>query len=368
MRNFISGPARWVVLAAAVVVALIAPLYLTAFWLQLLFSISAIAVGAIGLTLLTGTAGQLSLANPFFMVMGALTYVVMSSPVDETGKLIGFGLPPIVGMISGVAVAGITGLIFSPIASRLSGIYLGMASLGLVFLSLHILNNVTPVTGGYNGRRTPNFEIFGIVFGRSENPIVIGGVPFGRLEWLWYLGIICVVLGYIFAKNILRSRPGRALRLIAAGDLPASVAGVHVAGYKARIFFVSSLYAGLSGVLFALSIGSIAPQTFDLALALQFLAMIVIGGLGSVGGAVAGAAFVMSLPILLQSALSNIPLFSGGALTTAYLSKYVYGAAIILVLLFKPSGLAGMWDSLITRLARRKNSSSNTAVPPHQRK
>jgi ABC-type branched-chain amino acid transport system, permease component len=351
---------KWAAIAVLAVIALIAPLYLTSYWLQLVFAVSAIAIGAIGLNLVTGTADQLSLANPFFMVVGALTYVVLCSEADAERGLVGLGLPPIVGLVGGVALAMVAGLLFSPIASRLRGIYLGMASFGLVFVAIYVLNNAGALSGGFNGRSVPTFELFGIVFGRSDEPLVIAGVPFGRWELLWYLGLILLVLAAWFASNILKSRSGRALRLIASGDLPASVSGVHVAWYKAQVFAISGMYAGLAGVLYALSIGSIAPETFSLELALEFLAMIVIGGMGSVAGAIIGATFVAALPLLLQYALGGVPMFQTGEISAANVANYVYGLAVILVLIFKPSGLVGIWRDVMNSFRRRKNIPTTT--------
>ena len=169
------------------------------------------------------------------------------------------------------------------------------------------------------------------------------GVPLGQAELQWYLGAVILVLAMWFAKNILKSRVGRALKLIDGDQLAASVVGVPVMEYKGKVFFLSSVYAGLSGVMYALAIGSIAPQSFDMGLSLDYLAIIVIGGLGSVGGAVAGAAFVTGLPQILQNFAPQLGFLDALGLTTAHLANFIYGAAIISVLIFKPSGLAGLW-------------------------
>ncbi|AUI50601.1 branched-chain amino acid ABC transporter permease [Arthrobacter crystallopoietes] len=351
-------------LLIAGVVLLIAPLYVSAFWLQLGFTISALAVGAIGLNLLTGTTGQLSLAHPFFMGVGALAYVVLSGESQETslGPIIGLGLPPLLGMIGGVLLAGLAGLLFSPVSARLQGIYLGVSSLALVFIGLHVLNTVSPLSGGFNGRSTPAFEVLGLRFDHSDNPVTILGVPFGRAELLWYLGIVLLVLAYWFARNLLKSRPGRAMKLVADSQLAASVMGVPVMQYKGKVFFASSVYAGLAGVMYALAIGSIAPQSFGMDLSMQFLAMIVIGGLGSVGGAIAGAAFVTSLPLVIQNLSEYIPFVSNspGGMSASHLASYIYGAAVILVLIFKPSGLAGIWESAVRLTKRRRPGTDKT--------
>src|SRR5688500_4964186 len=121
---------------------------------------------------------------------------------------------------------------------------------------------------------------------------------------------IFAIAAYWFARNLLRSRPGRALQTLRDSEVAASVMGVNVQGYKARVFLVSSMYAGLSGVLLALSIGSIAPESFGLLLSFNFLAMIVLGGLGSVAGAALGALFVSALPLVFQRYADIIPLVS----------------------------------------------------------
>ncbi len=348
--------------ALLIVVILLVPVYLDAFWLQLGFAIIALAVGAIGLNLLTGTTGLLSMGHPFFMAIGALGYVVLSSPptASSEGALVGLGMPPVIGMIGGVLLAGICGLLFSPISARLRGIYLGVASLALVLIGVHILNTAVALSGGFNGRPAPPFELFGLRFDYSDTPVVVLGVPFGRLEWLWYLGLVILALAWWFARNVLRSRTGRAMRLIADSEIAASVMGVPVTAYKGKVFLMSSLYAGMAGVLYALSIGSIAPQSFGMDLSLQYFAMIVIGGMGSVPGAIAGAAFVISLPLIVQSAAGVLPFISNdpGGVNAAQFAKYIYGAAIIAVLIFKPSGLAGLWRSTSAWIRRRLSHST----------
>lgn len=351
---------RAAIFLASGVLLLLMPLYLSSFWLQLGFTICALAVGAIGLNLLTGTAGQLSLAHPFFMALGALSYVVLAGETKETslGPIIGWGWHPALAMLGGVLIAGIAGLLFSPVSARLQGIYLGTASLALVFIGVHVLNTSTSLSGGFNGRSAPAFELGGLSFGRSENPSVILGVPFERAELLWYLGVVLLAFAAWVALNILKSRPGRALKLLADSSLAASVMGVPVMEYKGKVFFLSSVYAGLSGVMYALAIGSIAPQSFSMELSMQFLAMIVIGGMGSVGGAIVGAAFVTALPLVIQNFSQYIPFISAGSggLTASHLASFIYGGAVIVILIFKPTGIAGMWRSFATALRRRKTS------------
>ena len=341
------SPVRLIVLAVVLVLALIAPFYLQEFWLRTGFAVFGAIVGAIGLNLLVGTTGQLSLAHAFFLAVGAISYTYVSGESGGIGivKLAGLGLPPLVGMIVGVLLAGLAGLLFSPIAARLRGIYLGVASLGLVFIGQHLLNTWDSVTGGFNGRAAPKFSLFGFTFSNKDPLLFIANVEFREAERLWYLGLVIALAAYWFARNLLRSRPGRALQTLRDSEVAASVMGVNVQRYKGRVFLVSSMYGGLSGVLYALSIGSIAPESFGLEVSIQYLAMIVLGGLGSVGGAALGAAFISAMPLVFQRYADVLPFVGApgeGGLAAGEAARFLYGLAIVLVILFEPAGLAGL--------------------------
>lgn len=221
-----------------------------------------------------------------------------------------------------------------------------------MFVGQHVLNSASTLTGGYNGRRTPDFSLFGFVFDDDDSGLEVLGVPFGRSERLWYLGLVLLVLAAWFAYGLLRSRPGRALRAVRDGEIAAAVTGIDVTGYRARAFLVSSMYAGLAGVLYALSIGSVAPESFTVEVSIQYLAIILLGGLGSVGGAMAGAVFVVGLPLLLEQYSESLPFLAepgSGGVTSAEAAKYAYGIAVILFVLFQPRGLAGMAYALVRR-------------------
>ena len=173
--------------AAVAAVLLAVPYYLDAFWLQAgAFAMAAI-IGAIGLTVLVGSAGQLSLAHAFFLAVGAYGYAFLAGepaggPAGAAPT--GAGLPPLAAALLAIALAGCAGLAFSPVAGRLSGLYLGVASLGLVFLGQHVLFNARPVTGGYNGRSIPELSVLGFHLSGDEPELVLLGVPFGGRERL----------------------------------------------------------------------------------------------------------------------------------------------------------------------------------------
>jgi branched-chain amino acid transport system permease protein len=345
-RRRLLRTALWTVL---LVVALLPPLYLEGFWLQTgLFAMAAI-IGAVGLTLLVGVAGQLSLGHAFFVAIGAYGYAYLAGEPSTGDGPAGLGLPPVVAAVGAVLAAGVAGALFSPISGRLRGIYLGLASLGLVFLGVHIMNNATPITGGYNGRDVQPLSLFGFSFSDTDpEGLLVLGVPFGMLERLWYVGLLLAVLSCWYARNLVKGRPGRALATIRDSEVAAAVMGVGVVRYKAAAFTVSSMYAGLGGVLMALAFGRIVPDAFGLALSIDFLVMIVLGGAGSVGGAVAGAVFVTTLPLILDRYSNVLPLAEAGTggFGAPEVSRLLYGAAVVAVLLFTRDGLAGLLRTL----------------------
>ncbi|SHN13892.1 branched-chain amino acid ABC transporter permease [Cryptosporangium aurantiacum] len=347
---------RWILPAIAL---LILPFYVDEFWLRTGFAICGAAIGALGLNLLLGTTGQLSLAHSFFLAVGAIGYTYFADSL---------GWPPALAMLIAVGLAGLAGLAFSPLAARLRGIYLGVASLALVFGGQHVLNSWTSVTGGFNGRSVPDFSLFGFPFADTPR-VVLLGVPFAESERLWYLGLALLLGAFLFARNLVRSRPGTALQAVRDSEIAASVMGVNVQRYKAGVFLVSSAFAGLSGVLYALSIGSVAPESFGLFVSIQYLAMVILGGLGSLGGAVLGAAFVTALPLVLQRYADELPLVTGAGgdgLAAGEAARYLYGLAIVLVVLFQPAGLAGLARRFRFRTAhvRRGTPDENTSVDP----
>ncbi|BAC73878.1 hypothetical protein Save01_04781 [Streptomyces avermitilis] len=350
---------RRLVMAGAAVLLCVLPFYLGAFWLQVgLFSMAA-ALGAVGLTLLTGTAGQLSLGHAFFLAVGAYGYVWLAGDP-------GPGLPPLLALVLAVCLSGLVGGLFSPVAGRVRGVYLGVATLALVFLGHHVMLNADSITGGFNGRSVPPMSLGGFTFTASDPQLTVLGVPFGAEERLWYLALILLAVGWFAARNLLNGRPGLALTALRDSETAAAVMGVPVARRRSAAFVVSSMYAGLAGVLLALVFRRIVPDYFGLALSIDYLAMIVIGGLGSVAGAAAGAVFVTALPLLMARYADQLPLVAapgaaGHAVGPTEASRYLYGAAIVLVLLFAPDGLSGVARRAGAAVRRRRTAPPRTA-------
>ncbi len=192
----------------------------------------------------------------------------------------------------------------------------------------------------FSGRPVPPLSLFGFTFDDTE--VVVAAVPFQSFEKLWYPALLALAAGAYFARGVLRGRPGRALNAVRDHRIAAGVMGVPVARYRAGVFVLSSMYAGLAGVLLALVFQRTVPEYFGMVLSLEYLAMIVIGGLGSVAGAVVGAAFVSLLPQVLTHYSDSLPLVSApgtGGVAPGEASRYLYGAAVVAVVLFLPGGL-----------------------------
>ncbi|MQA13627.1 MAG: branched-chain amino acid ABC transporter permease [Pseudonocardiaceae bacterium] len=355
MSSLPRPPARRVVrdaaLVAVAVVALALPLYVGGFWLQLGSFAFAAAVGAIGLAILFGRVGQLSLAHAFFLAVGAYGYIWLASPSGDDSW--GLGLPSLLALALAAVLASLAGWAFSPIAARLRGLYLGVASLALVFLGQHILFTAEPLTGGYNGRPVPTLAVGGVQLSGSQPELVAFNVLIGRDERLWYLTLAVLVVAAVFAVAVLRGRVGRAFVAIRDAEVPAATLGVNLGRYRAMAFALSSGYAGLAGALLALLFQRVVPDYWGLLLSLQYLAMVVIGGSASIGGAILGATFVSSLPILLQrygDAIPGVSTALGSGLGPAVVAQFCYGALIIAVLVAEPRGLV----ALLGRIRRRR--------------
>jgi branched-chain amino acid transport system permease protein len=309
----------------------------------------AAVVGALGLDLLFGQAGQLSLGHSAFVAVGAFGYTVLAAEPDGDDML-AFGFPPLLAMVLAVALAGCTGLLFSPISGRLKGVYLGIATLALVFLAQHAMSVAPTVTGGVNGRSVPEMSIFGLPLDDSLSDRNILGLALGRSELLWAFTIAVGLGAYVAYRNIVRSRSGRALQGIRVNELAATVVGVDVMRHKAVAFGISSAYAGLAGVLFALAYGYIVPEAFALLMAIDFVVMVILGGLGSAGGVVVAATLVTALPALLERYSDYLPFVApvgSAGLTGSNLARISYGVILAFVLLVEPRGLSALYRRFV---------------------
>lgn len=322
----------WVVLA---VMYLLAPFVLSAFWLQLLLLSGASAVAALGLRFLIGVSGQLSLAHAFFVGVGAYAYAKLGPSVPGTGTG-SLGLPSAVAALGAIVFTGLAGLIFSPVASRLRGIYLGLASLSLVVIGTALLTDVSSL-GGVYGIRASALTFGSFSFWDDDPVTAVLGTPFGTMQRLWFL-VMLVLLGvFVIMRRLERSRTGRALKSVRDAPALAASVGVHVQSYRSLAFVVSSLAAGIAGVLLALVYQNIVPDDFGLALSVLYLAMVVLGGTRSAVGSMMGALAVTGLPLVLTQYAPDLPFVAQpgqvGGLDPGTVSQYVFGLLLIVVLL-----------------------------------
>lgn len=355
-KSMVSPGAKWMrplLVAITLIVLALFPLYLDTQMLKIGSWSMATAVGAIGLTLLVGTSGQLSLAHAFFAAVGAYGYAYLAAPTD------GLGWPPVFAALGGIVLASIAGLLFSPVAARVRGLYLGVASIGLVFIGQHLFKSLTTITGGVNGRSVTPFEVFGFQFTGSSPAFSLFGVPFGAQERMWYLALFSLVVAMFLANGIIKRRPGRAFTMMRDNQAAASALGIDVRHYRASAFVISSAFAGGAGVLTGLAYAYLTPQNFGLTMSINFLAMVLIGGLGSVGGAVLGAIIVTAMPLLLQSVAATTGVFAAGGsggYDAATVSSIVFGGLVVILIILEPGGLARLGQRLWEKVRPRQTA------------
>ncbi|MGQ0647927.1 MAG: branched-chain amino acid ABC transporter permease [Gemmatimonadaceae bacterium] len=334
---FRSRLARTGVLALALVY-LTAPLLLGEYWATVLIYAGIASIAAIGLNLLTGFTGQVSLGHAVFYGIGAYTAAV-------TTERWGFPFP--LWLITASAAGGIVGGLTGPFALRLRGNYLVIVSLGLLVLGQHVFENWTSVTGGLTGTSVnAPVAIGSFDVARAS----LGGLHLTRNQGYFYAVWAAVAVLGLAATNLTRTRPGRAFQAIRDRDLAAEVIGVSLVRYKVGAFVVSGAYAACAGAMYASYARYVSPLDFSLVLSIQFIAMIVVGGIGRVYGSILGALFLTLLPRAIESVSGLIPFVSasgtGGGLTVQSLNQAAFGVLIILFLLFEPLGLAEIWRRL----------------------
>lgn len=322
-------------LAALIAGYLLAPFYLSDFWLSVLIYAGVAAVGAIGLNLLTGYTGQISLGHAAFLGFGA--YVTGYLGTD-------LGLPLPVWLVAAAVVGGLLGAVIGPLALRLRGLYLVIITLGLVFIAQHVFINWDGLTGGNTGRPTSAEASIGIF--DFNDPVLLGTELTTDQSWFWLVWGL-VALTALIAKNVVRTRPGRAMQAIRDRDVAAEVIGISLARYKVGAFVVSSAMAAVAGALFAVYQQYVSPGEWTLFLSIQYLAIIIVGGLGTIMGAILGALFLGSLPRVIEEFSGSLPLVSadGGdpLLSVFALNQILFGLLIIVFLVAEPRGLAALW-------------------------
>jgi branched-chain amino acid transport system permease protein len=320
---------RVVVVAALLAFALVPPLVANEYWLQaILIPFLVYALAALGLNLLTGYAGQLSLGTGGFMAVGAYSAFKLTTAFPSLNILLVF---PLAGLI-----AAAVGLVFGIPSLRIKGFYLAVATLAAQFFLIWLFNKVAWFTNyAPSGTITaPPRTVLGVM--------VTGPEATAAVRYLVALGLVVVFA--LIAKNLVRGRIGRAWMAIRDRDIAAEIIGVKPLPTKLLAFGISSFYCGVAGAgLLFLYLGSVETLAFDINLSFLVLFMVIIGGLGSVLGSFLGAAFIVLVPIF----LTNVPHAVGLSLPVAFAKQVelmVFGGLIIFFLIVEPQGLARLWQ------------------------
>ena len=314
MKRFAESPYA-VVLAMAVVVALLPLALHSNFYLRVATLVFIFSLVVVGLNLLMGFAGQVSLGHAGFFGIGA--YAVAVGPTS-------LGLPSWLALAGGAALAGLLAFVIGRPVLRLRGHYLAVATMGLGLLVAMVFNNEAAWTGGPDGMLVPHLSLFGW---RVHGP----------LSWYWVAGV-SLVIGAWIAVNVIASPTGRALRAIHDSEVAARVLGVDVARYKLIVFVLSAVYAAVAGSYFALFDGLVTPEAAGFLRSIEFVTMAVLGGLGSIVGSIVGAAMLTVLPQLLTVFQDY--------------EHIVLGLVMVVVMVFLPAGIVPSLSAVL----RRKSS------------
>jgi branched-chain amino acid transport system permease protein len=314
------------------------PLYLSDYSLYLLNLIMVYIIVSVGLNILVGSTGQISLGHAGFFAIGAYATVLIMTNLQ---------IPFFAAILAAAFIAAFFGFILGLPALRLEGPYLTIATLAFGLAIMHVIGH-TPFFGGRAGLSAPTLDI---------------GIPQIGLSWIletvmskYYLVLIFTIIMVLLAINILKTRAGRAFVAIRDSDIAAEVIGINLTMYKTLSFALSAFYAGIAGGLFAFVLGFFDPFTFNLILSIIFIVMIVVGGLGSVMGSITGAALITYLMYDLFKNVGEVP-YVGSLLVTVSerwmtitgMDNFNYialGLVMIGIMLFEPLGIFGGWIRL----------------------
>ena len=317
-----------IVFAVLAVAVFVLPAFVSDFRAQQFSYVGIYLVALIGLDILTGYTGQISLGHGAFMAIGGYTTAILMTD---------HGVKDIWTIPFAIVVAGIVGFLFGFPAARLSGLYLALATFGIAVATPALIKRFEGFTGGGSG-----VNLFGTPeLTASLTPVKILGFELNFNNWLYYLAWTIALVGYVVAWLILRGRTGRSLRAVRDSETAAVSSGVNLTRAKAFAFGVSAAYAGAAGALFAIATTYVNPDTYPVALSIFLLVGVVVAGLGSLTGLIVGAIFIQFMPLWAQN-ISKSP----GA------PAVIYGAFLILLVLALPGGAAGLF-ARISRLSRR---------------
>ena len=350
-RRLAPVTARWV---AILVVAVGVPFWVDEFWLSTFAFVLIAAIGAVGLDVLTGRTGQISLGHAFFLAAGAYVGGYLGGNEHLTAAL---WIPA-----AGV-VAGILGAVAGPAALRLRGLYLAIVTIGLVYIGQYVVYTWSAFSGGPGGRSIPDPKFGSLNF---ANGFTLAGLTIDRNGCYYYFALLILAIGMAFVHNVGRSNLGRGMVAVRDRELAAAVLGVDVARTKVRAFVVSAVLAGIAGALYGSFVGFVVPQTWGLVLSIQYVVMIVVGGMASTWGPLLGAFFVIGLPALLQRVSSSLPFIANGnnngVISPSDASNIAFGVLLVVFLILEPRGVVGLARRLAV-LLRRATRTTTKGTP-----
>jgi branched-chain amino acid transport system permease protein len=309
----------------AIALSCLAPLWLSTYALSLLIQIGFMAIAALGLNILVGCTGQISIGHAAFFGLGAFTSAWLSAKLSVPV----FFAIPLAALITALA-----GLVFGLPAARLKGLYLAIATLAAQYILLDFFSRAEWFTGGVVPAVAPPFRICGLTLQGDRQYFYV------VLAWL--------VLSTVLVTNLMRTRDGRALVAVRDHYLSAEIMGINLARYRTLAFALAAFFAGIGGALYAHYQGVVSSEGFGIDRSILFLAIVIIGGLGSTMGTLMGAAFMVLLPEAMEWISA---LLRGSAIDTAlalrnniaFLREIAIGLVIVLFLMFEPDGLAHRW-------------------------
>jgi branched-chain amino acid transport system permease protein len=302
-----------------------------------------LAIAIMGLNILVGFSGQLSLGHGAFMAFGAYTSAILA----HRYKMDYLATIPIAGLLTGIA-----GFLFGIPALRLSALYLALATFALAVVMPSLIKRPKELTNGVQGISLPPVDPPQIA---KDAFAAITGAPITSDQWVYYVTLAWGLLLFWVAWNLVRRRPGRAMRALRDGEVAAAASGINIAGYKTMAFGISAFYAGIAGSLLGMATGFVSPDTFQVTLSIQLLVGAVVGGLASIPGPLIGGIFAYFLPIEANQWVPTqtwIPTQIASAVEKAG-PDVSYGVILILLMIFAPNGIYGLFTSGYARLRRR---------------
>ena len=322
-------PLQRVTIVVIILVAFVGfPFIASEYLLGLANLIGIAAFGAIGLNILVGSTGQISIGHGAFMSVGAYTAAVLSSR---------YGVPWWGAILGGGSMSALVGTFFGIPSLRIKGLYLAISTLAAQLIIEWVLNHVTWISGGVGA----------VIY--VDKPSIFGMALKSNLAMFYFI-YVALAIGIVFALNLLRTHIGRAFIAVRDRDVAAEIIGINIFRTKLTAFAISSFYAGVAGVLYTYYYGMANYEAFNLTISIQFLAMVIIGGLGSVLGSILGAIFITLLPIVLDTVLGSVGRMFMDAAEVASISTslqlMLFGGLIMFFLVVEPDGLSKLWRNV----------------------